>query len=111
MTGVRFTRRPSRRRTAPRIPSAPKRLAINSRQMPDEGYDQIERTLMAGGDLRASQRSAREMQVRWAVADRPAITRWRRCVFLEHDLGCVGCAVMGKARHQRLVVEHGRDAL
>src|SRR5689334_4299616 len=106
MTGVRFTRRPSRRRTAPRIPSAPKRLAINSRVVPDERYDQIERTLMTRRDLRASQRSTREMHVLRTAADSPAIARLGRWVLLEHDLGGVGRAVMGEARHQRLVVEH-----
>src|SRR5690349_5284442 len=111
MTGVRFTRRPIKRRTAPPIPSAPKRLTINSRVVPDERYDQIERTLMSRRDLRASQRSTREMHVVRTAADRPAIAGRSRWIFFENDLGGVRRAVMGEARHQGLVVEDGRDAL
>src|SRR3954468_10801166 len=112
MTGVRLTRRAQngRRQPALRLPSVLERLAIDPREVPDKRYDQIERTLMPGRDLRASQGSAREMQAR-SVADRPAIARRGRRILYEDDLGRVRRSVMGEARHQSLVVQHSRYAL
>src|SRR5215471_7925600 len=108
MTGVRLIRRLQNggRRPELRLPSAPEGLAINPREVPDKRYDQIERTLMPRRDLRASERSAREMHI-WPVANRPAIARRGKGIFFEDNLGRVRRTFTGEARHQGLVVEHG----
>src|SRR5215813_4497065 len=97
MTGVRLFRRRhnGRRRTALRLPSAPERLSIKSREMLDKRYDHVERTLMPRRDLRAREGSAGEVHVR-SVTHGPAIARRRRSIFHERDLGGVGSALLGE---------------